>query len=195
MALKDLVARLEADARARVDGIRDQAELEVRALEARTVAALTQDAARRLADRRAERRRALERQLSEVRQRTRAEALTARWALLERLFTRAGELVHEEGATAAYRDALPRHLDEALAYLETLGPLVRCHPDAAALLETHLAGRDDVTVLADPSMGPGVIATAADGSAEVDNTLAARLERLKPALAVALLEEVARARP
>jgi vacuolar-type H+-ATPase subunit E/Vma4 len=195
MGLRDLVARLEEDARARVDGIAAQAQDQVRQVDEGVRQALATDAARRLAGLRAERQRELNRQLSEARQRARAEALAARHRLLERLLDRAAGLVPQERNSARMRQALPQLLEEALSYLSTLRPLVRCHPEVLPLLEAQLTGRDDVKLLPDETMGPGLVAAAADGTVEVDNTLLGRLQRLRPKLAVELLKEVDDARP
>jgi len=189
MALQDLIARLEADADARVQAIRARADDAVRALEASEARAAAEIVEQHLAARRATRQAALARELAQARHRARAEALTARRGLLQRVLKRAEALIPEVAATQAYRAALPGHLDEALSYLEGLRPLVKCPPSSAPLLEPRLAGRDDVTLLVEASVGAGLVAEAADGSVVVDNTLRARLRRREAHLAVELVRE------
>jgi len=191
MALDDLIARLEQDADARVQGIRRKADDEVRALQAAEARAADEEAQQRLVGRRAALQAELRRELARARQQARAEELEARRALLGRVMARAKLLVDEVATTDAYREAVAGHCAEALSYLEGLAPVVRCPPALAAALAPVVAARADATLRPDDAMGPGLVAEAKDGSVFVDSTLLARLERLEARLAVELLNEEA----
>ncbi len=187
MALVDLISRLEQDAEARVQAIHREADEAVRALEAQAHRAATEESARRVGQRQAALEATLQRERSEARQRTRAEVLSARRALFERVLARAAALTPEVAASPAYLAVLPAHAEEALAYLEGLRPVLRCTPETAAHLAPLVHARADVTLAPADGLPPGVVAEAADGSVRVDNTLPARLRRLEARLIVELL--------
>jgi vacuolar-type H+-ATPase subunit E/Vma4 len=63
---------------------------------------------------------------------------------------------------------------------------VRCPSAFAPLLQATIARHDGAELVIDDSVGPGVVAEAADGSLTVDDTLAARLGRAEPRLAIEL---------
>lgn len=193
MALDDLIARLEADADARVQAIRQRADGEVRALDAEAARAAAEVTRANLARRRAALQAELRRELALARQKARAQELEARRALFQRVLSRAEALVAEVGASPAYLAVLPGHCTEALSYLEALRPIVRCAPALVPVLEPAVAGREDVQLVPDEALGPGLVAEAADGSVLVDNTLLARVRRREARLAVELLEALPRA--
>lgn len=190
MALADLIARLEADAATRVTAVRAQAAAEVRALEDEATRVAAEESAARLEARRVALERELQREFAQTRQRFRAEALTAQRALVARIFERAQALVPEVGRSEAYLASVGAHALEALSFLEGLRPVVRCSPEVAAALLPLVQGRKDVLVRAEPGAAPGVLVEAADGSVQVDNTLAARLTRLEPQLTIDFLREL-----
>jgi vacuolar-type H+-ATPase subunit E/Vma4 len=100
---------------------------------------------------------------------------------------RARALVPEVAASASYAEALPSHLDEALSFLEGVRPRVKCPAAFIAMLQPAAARHEGVELVIDESVGPGIVAEAADGSVIVDNTLAARLARSEARLAIELL--------
>jgi vacuolar-type H+-ATPase subunit E/Vma4 len=114
----------------------------------------------------------------------------ARHALLARILERACALVPEVSASSSYLEALPSHLEEALSYLEGTRPHVRCQATFAAALQSIVARHEGATLVIDESVGPGVVAEAADGAVAVDNTLAARLARVESRVAIELLKEM-----
>lgn len=193
MALADLIARLERDAQGQVEAIAQRAEEEVRAIEAETARGLAEATAQALAARRAELQATLQAELGQARRRSRADHLAARHALVVRILTRARALIDEAAATARYRDALPAHFESALSYLEGLDVRVRCAAATEPLLRP-LAAQRGVALQVDPTLGPGFVAETRDGSVTIDNTLAARLGRIEPRLAIDLLAEVDRGR-
>jgi vacuolar-type H+-ATPase subunit E/Vma4 len=191
MALSDLVSRLELEAQNRVQGIQQDAEVEVRAIEAATEHAVSGITTHYLDRQRAGRRTAQQQELALARRQARGRELEARRAQLTRIFDRARSLVPEVAASTAYVDVLPAHLEEALSFLEGLRPRVRCQAAVAAVLQDTIDGYPGAALVIDESVQPGIVAEAADGSVVVDNTLVARLARAEPGLAIELLRKLA----
>ena len=186
MALPDLIARLEQEAHGRVEAIQREADAEVQAIESEAARAVDDAMIRHLEHEHAGRRAVRERELTGARRNARARELEAQHALLARVAARARSLLHEAAAASAYGAVLPRHLDEALSFLHGLHPRVRCQAAFVPILAPAIAHHEDATLDVDETIGPGIIAEASDGSVAVDNTLAARLTRVEPALAVEL---------
>jgi vacuolar-type H+-ATPase subunit E/Vma4 len=187
MALSDLISRLEQEARSQVQTIEQETEAQVRAIEAATEQAMADTTTRHLERERAEREAVRQRELALARREARARELEARHAQLARVFARARALVPEVASSAFYAEALPSHLDEALSFLEGARPRVKCPAALIAMLRPTVGRHEGVELVIDESVGPGIVAEAADGSVIVDNTLAARLGRLEPRLAIGLL--------
>ena len=195
MALSDLISRLEHEAQHQVQAIQREAEAEVRAIDAATEQAIIDTTARHLEHERAQRQVVRQRELALARRQARARELEARHAQLARILQRARSLVPEIAASRSYVDALPSHLEDALSYLESLQPRVRCQAAFARILEPAVARHAGADLVIDESVGPGVVAEAGDGSVTVDNTLATRLARAEARLAIELLRELGNARP
>jgi vacuolar-type H+-ATPase subunit E/Vma4 len=187
MALSDLISRLEQEARSQVQTIEQDTDAEVRAIEAATEQAIADTTTRHLERERAERQAVHQRELALARREAHARELEARHAQLARVLDRARALVPEAAASASYAEALPSHLDEALSFLEGARPRVKCPAAFIATLRPTAARFEGAELVIDESIGPGIVAEAADGSVIVDNTLAARLARLEPRLAIQLL--------
>jgi len=191
VAIEQLLAALENNgaaqieqvavaARAEADAIttqaRDQADrrrraaLESRDVELRASAALTLAAARLAA---------------------RRTVTTARSGLLERVFARARAALDAVAASPEYLQQLPAAIAAALACFGDEPVVIRCPPALAKAVRAAVAGlpvkRADVSVVTDRALGPGFIARSADDAVEVDDTLAARLERQHAALSLAAL--------
>jgi vacuolar-type H+-ATPase subunit E/Vma4 len=190
MALSDLVSRLEQEAQSRVLAIQQDTEVEVRAIEAATEQAVSRIAAHHIERERAGRRAMQERELAVARRQARGRELEARRAQLTRIFDLARSLAPEAAASPAYVDVLPAHLREALSFLEGLRPRVRCQAAIAAVLQDTIARDPGAALVIDESVGPGIVAEAADGSVVVDNTLVARLARVEPRLSIELLRKL-----
>lgn len=194
MALSDLISRIEQEAQSQVQAIQQQAEAQVLAIEAATGQAIADAAARHLERQRTQRQVVHQRELALARRHARARELEARHAQLARILERARTLMPEMTASTPYLDALPSHLEEALSYLEGLRPHVRCQAALAPILQTIVARHEGAELVIDESVGPGVIAEAADGLVVVDNALAARLARIEARLAIDLLRGMGDAR-
>jgi vacuolar-type H+-ATPase subunit E/Vma4 len=186
MALSDLISRLEQEARSQVQAIEQQADAEVHAIEVATEHAIADMTTRHLEHEGAERRAVDQRALALARQQARARELDARHAQISRILQRARAILPEVASSASYGNALPAHVNEALSFLEGLRPRVRCPSAFAPLLQATIVRHDGAELVIDDSVGPGVVAEAADGSLTVDDTLAARLGRAEPRLAIEL---------
>jgi vacuolar-type H+-ATPase subunit E/Vma4 len=133
---------------------------------------------------RAELRARLEADVGEARRGARGGVLEARQRLLDRVFAAAGALLPSAIATERYRAALPQHLAQALAAVAGESVIIRCPEELAETVRALTAGQAQMSVVADPGAGPGIRVTTQDGAIDVDNTLAGRLERERPRLAL-----------
>ena len=190
MALSDLIRRLEEEAASQVQAIEQRAAIQVAEIEATSVRAA--DIARNhyLEETRTRRQALRERELVRARREARARELEACRMQLARILERARTLTAEIADSAAYRNALPRHAEEALSYLESVRVRVRCRAEFAPILRPIVARHQAAELAIDDRIGPGVIAEAADDCAVVDNTLAARLTRIEPQLAIDLATQL-----
>lgn len=193
MALPDLIARLDQDARSQVEAINARAEADVAGIAAAAARAVADTAAAASSHRRAEREAVSQRELAAARREARAAELVARRALLERILVRARDLLPAAARSPRYRETLPSHVKQALAYVEGLPVEVRCPAELEPVVASVIEGRADVALVTDESAGPGVVVRATNGSVAIDNTLAARLARLESRLSVELMAEVGRA--
>jgi len=192
LGLDELLGRLERDADARVAAIEARARAEVATIDAAAAQASSQARGQKLAGLRADRRAHLDRELAKARHGARRDRLGAEHALLDRVMVRAGTLLPELESDEAYLSTIPERLAEALRFVEGRAARVRCRPALAPALRGGLEGRADVTIEELATMPPGFSVVATDGSVEVDDTLPARLERLRPRLLIELLAEVRR---
>lgn len=187
MPLEHLLSALEREARAQADALLAEARA--------TAAQIAREAEERLAQRRgavlgaraAELRRAAAAALAEVRWNGRRAVLEARQRLLDRVFAAAHALFAGAVAGEAYGAALPAHLTEALRSVGDEPAVIRCPAALAPRVRAAVAGREQVTVDADPAARPGIVVVTRDGAIVVDNTLEGRLERLRLRLAIAVL--------
>jgi vacuolar-type H+-ATPase subunit E/Vma4 len=193
MALDDLIAVLDAEARGRaatwVEGARREA------------ATLVDGAARRRDRTRAEALAAAEAAertelgdlLGEARRRAALAILTSRERALDRIFEAAARAAGEAMASEEYRRALPALLAAALDFARPgPGVRVRCAPVLADALR-GFAGEGGLradAVEVDPAVGAGFEVTSADGRLTVAERLDERLARLRPGLAIAVVQEI-----
>jgi vacuolar-type H+-ATPase subunit E/Vma4 len=190
MALADLVSRLEQEAANQVAAIQQEADAAVMAIEAATERAVSDAAARHLEREHAVRQAAQQRELALARRQARARELESRHAQLARILEGARALIPEMAASAAYLDVLPVHVEEALAFLDGVRARVRCSAAVYPIVQPIVARHEGVELVADESVGPGIVAEAVDGSLVIDNTLGARLARADARLVIALTQQV-----
>jgi vacuolar-type H+-ATPase subunit E/Vma4 len=190
MALSDLIRRLEEEAASQVRAIEQQAAIRVAEIEATSARAADIARNRYLEEARTRRQALRERELVRARWQARARELQACRVQLARILERARILTPEIADSAVYRNALPCHAEEALSYLESVRARVRCRAEFGPILRPIVARHHNVELAIDDKIGPGVIAEAADGSALVDNTLAARLARIEPQITIELARQL-----
>ncbi len=182
-----LIARMTADAQARIATLRAEAEAEVAALVEAGIQASSRDHERALAARRAARDRAFDVERAVAQRQAAARVLTAQHAFLDRVFARAEALAVDADCDARYLDALPRHLSAVMAFLGGGTARLRCRPALAVHLQSLLADMPHVETLADATAPAGFSAALRDGICTIDCTLSARLSALRPKLEAALL--------
>ncbi|MBX6363835.1 MAG: hypothetical protein IRZ00_08205 [Gemmatimonadetes bacterium] len=185
MALEHLLAAIEREGEAAVARELDAARGEAEHILADARARVEARRAERLAARERELRASLEAELAAERRRAAGDLLRARWRLVERIVEAARAELPAAVESAAFAEALPAQLEDALAYLGDDGGIVRCSPALAPLVSTWLAGRPGISV--EPCAELLGIRVDGNGAVEVDDTLDARLRRLGPRLAMDLL--------
>jgi vacuolar-type H+-ATPase subunit E/Vma4 len=190
VSIDALLAALRGEAEAQARQALADAEQEAARLRAASAARI---AARRNAAVQA-RRRALRADdagaLAAATHEARAAVLTARERLVERVLAEARRLLPAALDAPEAGPVVERLVVEALAYVPHGEAVVRCSPGLLERARAAAAGRSAVRVAADPDLPAGVLVRAADGSVAVDNTLGARLERLRPALAIEIVRGV-----
>lgn len=193
MALAELMARLEQEAQSQADAFRRQADVEVQAIELETSAAIADATVRHAARARAGRQVVLRRERAEAARQARARELEARHALVARVLSRAAALYGEIATSREYIAALPGHAEDALSYVEGLPSRIRCHASSIEAIQPVVARHDGVVLVADDTIGPGVVVETEDGVVVIDNTLETRVARVRDRLAIALAQGVDRA--
>lgn len=129
----------------------------------------------------------LETDLLETRRDAQRRILEARQRFLARARQALEALLVDAVKSAAYRDVLPGHLEDSLAYFGEEPAVLHCSPGIAEALRPLVAGRSQLTVREDPAVPDGFRVVAADGALQVDNTLHARLSSRWPSMAIELL--------
>jgi vacuolar-type H+-ATPase subunit E/Vma4 len=196
MALDELLAALESESESNARRARADALLEAEQIAAQSTARL---AARRASELRAHEERLRARSaatLAQASRRARAEVLEQRRVMLDRVFAAAAALFPCLVGSRELDSALERHLEEARPFLGDgkvtpgLNPrTLRCRPELELALRP-LAARNGLTVELSPSEMWGIRLIDAAAGLEVDNTLEARLERMRARLAVDITRAV-----
>ena len=188
MALQDLLASLERDARADADTLLTEARARAAGLlsDADTRMTLRREETLHIAER--ARRAAGELAVALASRAARARVLEARARAIERVFAAVTAELPAALASPGYLQALPERLAAARGCLGDTPAAVRCAPPLLPAIRA-LAGSPPLAVTADAAVGNGFVLAACDGSLAVDETLEARLTRRRAALVV----EIARA--
>lgn len=184
MALEHLVGTLTREAEAEAAVIRAAAEAEAGAIRARSERACTARRTASGAAREDRRHAAVERAVAVARRVARGETLTARWRLIDRVFTAARANLGGAMERPEYRAALAREVEAALSCLGGRPATVRCHPSLSPVLEPLVRARPGVRVQPDGAVGAGFRAVSDDGSLDIDGTLEGRLASRAPRLAI-----------
>jgi V/A-type H+-transporting ATPase subunit E len=182
MGLEHLLEALERDANAQIEQLLAQARAEADRLTA--AATETRERRCRAADEVRERSRLqeVERAVTLARRVARRSVLEARERLLDRVFTAARTELPAAAAGPAYRAALPAALAGALAAVGNEPAVIHCPKMLVRDLE-RLRPADRSSIEVDAAVGSGFRLATVDGAVEVDDTLEARLDRLRPMLA------------
>ena len=188
MALADLLSTLESEGRARAEAVVTRARAEAEQITREAGVRAEARRAARLAERERELRARAAGALEAARREAVRRHLMARATVLERIFARVRQLLLEAAATVP-RSSLGADLTRALGCLGGRPAVVRCHPQVAASIRDLVAGLPVTSVVPDPRVS-GLLVTAEDGSIEVDASLATRLDRLRPQLAIELLRDL-----
>ena len=188
--------------------LRREAEgmIATRAAEARAEAARIRDAA----GAQRERRRAAavgerEQLLAQRREAARAavvqstlhDVLTAREAFVTRAFAEAERQLDALAASPDLSARLAPLVAQALAFLDADDLRVRCAPPVRAAVQGALAaaGCAGASIEPDATVATGALLENAAGTVRVDATLAARLRRMRPTLAIAAVRQLEEATP
>ena len=184
MALDQLLAALEREARAAADQALDDARQEAARIEAETERDIAARRAAAAGAVLAEQRAALERDLAGAGRKTRRDVLVARERLLTRLYAAVRAELPAAAASPAYRASLPARIVAARGCLDPDEPVVlECPGDVAALLGPLVAPDRTVSLRTVEGHGIGFRFATADGAVEVVDSLESRLESSRRQLA------------
>ena len=184
MALDVLLQVITEESDAEVRQLVESARAEADAIRAAADARTTQRIAEVYAAREAELRRSLEARRSRALSASRVRVLEARTRFIEQVLAAAEKELPGVLERSSSAESLAGLCTEALAYFPAGGARIRLRAALAQRLPDNLSGSD---VVVDDTVPEGVIVESPDGSVRVDNTLAARLHRQRPLLAIALL--------
>ncbi len=191
MSLEALLAAVEADAKTHATAIRDAAREQASAVIARAAAAVDRRRAVALARLDQARRGEMAREAAAAERALREQVLAARSLVL-------GQVRQETrlGLTslgiAGYAALVPALVAETLAYLEDRPSVLCCPPDAAEVVRHAAAGREQVSVEPGAGHAAGLTGASRDGTVQVDNTLAGRLDRSWDDLAIQVARRLER---
>lgn len=194
--MEELLAALEREARESAEATVEAARVEVARIRERAAAEAARLRAEHLGRVEAEEHARSARALVEARRRARGAVLTARAALLERVFERARLGLPAALSSAPTRRRLARDAREALRFLPPGGAVLECPPTLADETRAAVADRPGVRVEPREGAAPGIVLRGTDPAAPaVDDTLPARLERWRPELAIAVVRRLGTEEP
>lgn len=187
MALQHLLEALERDARAEAERVLAAARGAAEEIRSRAETAVGQRRAEALNARSQALRAEAAVGLAVVRRRARGATLDARHQLLERVRAAARERIATmEGDPAS----LGLRLQAALASLGDRAAEIRCAPALADAVRALVRDRANTTVVAEAASTEPLVVRAADGTMDVDASLAGLFERRWPELAVELMRDL-----
>lgn len=188
MAVDALLAALERDADREVSRRRTEARERAGTIIARAAAAADLRRAAMRERLSLARRAEVARHAAEATRDLKGRVLRARAELLERVFGRAAERLARIDP-ARWLERVPLLVEQTLRYLDPGRAVVVCRPEALEPVRAALGTREaKIEVREDAAAG--LLGRTADGTVLVDNTLMARLERLRPDLAIRLLVRI-----
>lgn len=185
MALDVLLQAIAEDGDAEARQVLAAAGAQAATIRAAADARAERRCAEACAAREAELRTELETRRARTRNETRIQVLLARARFIDRIFGEAEARLPGILERPVSSDALVNLCREALETFPPGRARIRCRAELARRLGESLGS---IAVVTDESVAEGVIAETIDGSARVDNTLAAMLRRRRPELSIAILE-------
>src|SRR3990172_2450873 len=188
MPLEHLLAALERDAPAPAGTLLADARAAADAIAAEAEQAIARRRRDVLGARESELRVAAQVALAEARRAGRRTVLEARQRFLDRVFAAAGAQFPEATVGEAYRAALPRHVAATLQSIGAVPAVIHCPEGLVPTIRAVVARQKHLSVESDAGVEAGFRLTTTDGTVEVDHTLDGLLERLRPRLALAVLE-------
>jgi vacuolar-type H+-ATPase subunit E/Vma4 len=185
--IESLLARLERDADTEAARILEDGRARAAAITAASDARIAERRAATVQRRETTARAQHERALAHSRRTARARVLEARAALLDRVFEQVRAGLPAVAASSAYRSSLGPRLERLRVYTGDQPITIQCSPALTGPLRRLVRTNGQLRVTSNPSMGAGFRVLSADGRVEIDASLASRLERLRPRLALEAL--------
>ncbi len=192
MSLDALLDAVERRGREEAERVEEEARARAKAVERGAAERLRGRRDATLRDREAGLRAEADGALASARREARLRTLTARAALLDRVFRSVESALPEVARSPRYLAALPGLLAGALECVPDGEVTIECSPGLEANVEAALREADEpatgrrVEVRPDPAVDSGL--RVAGGSVTVDLTLAGRLERGRARLAITALD-------
>lgn len=190
MALDALLSALRQEADRTEEGLLTSARDEAARLRAEAIARVEHRCAEAIATREAELRAAAEVARARAQQAAAVRVVEARDSCLERIFRATEDSLARALDSPDYATAPGALATEALAYLSGVAVVVRCRTPLVDKVRAAVPDSPDVAVVPDDTVAPGVVVEASDGSVIVDNTVGARLRRMRPWLSIEVLERL-----
>lgn len=190
MALDALLSALTQEADRAVEQILSSAREDAKRLRAEAETLVERRCADAIATREAELKASAEVERARARRATAVRVVQSRDACLDRVFNEAAGAL-EDALEGPDNVAAPAALAaEALAFFSGVPVVVRCRTSLVERVRAALHPPVEASVVPDDTLAPGVIVEAVDGSVIVDNTVGARLQRLRPSLSIELLQRI-----
>ena len=125
----------------------------------------------------------------------RVRVLMARDQFLGRIFAAVEQALPGVLDAPSSAEVLHRLYREAMACFPDAAVRVRCRHGLATVLRSDGDSSGRIEVAADDAIPEGMVLESLDGSLRVDNTLVARLRRLRPALSIVLIDAASSREP
>jgi vacuolar-type H+-ATPase subunit E/Vma4 len=190
VALKDLIAALEAEVEEKVAHELEAARNEAARIAAESAQLIARRRAELFSAREASIRRELAGELAEAEARVRTDWLAARESVIRKVLDVVRSRLPNLQQDDAYRNAFAGEVADALSYVEARDVIIRCAPGIAPHMARLLEGRSWMRIENDASISAGFRVIAENGRVEVDKTLDTRLRRLEPQLRIEIVRRL-----
>jgi vacuolar-type H+-ATPase subunit E/Vma4 len=190
MALDALLAALTQEADRAVEQVLASAHEEAARLRAEAEEQLERRSADAVTAREAELKGSVEVERARAQRASAVRVVRAREACLDRLFGAAGQALERALDSPDYAAAPGALTSEALEFFAGVPVVVRCRTSLVDRVREMSESSRVSSVVPDDTLDHGVVVEAVDKSVIVDNTVGARLRRLRPALSIELLRRI-----